>query len=157
MKICCLHSADEGMEAGAEDPEDVGRDPGLFTNQHTQITGIGSWEKLLQLCEQGGWYNQRICERIVEFLARYYQKVDHILSLSGFESMSVEELDFVLSRCFQLAKSSIKLGTRQAKQADSVKSFGEPRGWRLVSQKSTASSNGTSMVTFQFARQAHNE
>lgn len=35
MKICCLHSADEGMEAGAEDPEDVGQDPGLFTNQHT--------------------------------------------------------------------------------------------------------------------------
>ncbi|EAW22566.1 uncharacterized protein NFIA_012550 [Aspergillus fischeri NRRL 181] len=60
--------------------------------------------KMLQLCEQGGWYNQLICERIVQFLARYDEKIDHVVCLSGLESLSVEELDFVLSRCFQLAR-----------------------------------------------------
>ncbi|KAG2000796.1 hypothetical protein GB937_010822 [Aspergillus fischeri] len=80
--------------------------------------------KMLQLCEQGGWYNQLICERIVQFLARYDEKIDHVVCLSGLESLSVEELDFVLSRCFQLARGSITLGTSLAKQADSIKSLG---------------------------------
>lgn len=35
MRICCLHSSDEGIEAGTEDPEDVWPDPGLFTDQHS--------------------------------------------------------------------------------------------------------------------------
>lgn len=122
-------------------------------SQPRWITGVNSSEKILQLCRQGGWYNELILEGIVQLLARYDQKVDHIFCLSGIDILSVEELDFVLARCFQLANSSITLRTRQVDKAAGIKSFGEPRGWSLTYYGSTPSATGIDSTTFRFERE----
>ncbi|KAF3935391.1 hypothetical protein ABW20_dc0102071 [Dactylellina cionopaga] len=128
------------------------------------IIGVDFSDKMIQLCRQGGWYNELFLEGVVSFLARYNQKVDHIFLLSGIHLLSVEELDFVLVRCFQLANCSIMLMNSTLAQesiktqasvidhAANIKSFGEPRGWQLVYHNSRATGIGTCAITFRFER-----
>ncbi|KAK6519401.1 hypothetical protein TWF281_003235 [Arthrobotrys megalospora] len=115
--------------------------------------GVNGSEKTIEHCRQSGRYSELIHEELVPFLAHYNQRVDHILLLSGIQSLSVEELDFVLARCFQLANHSITFFTvAKADAASNIKSFGEPRNWRLVGSEHTTTKAGVDRTSFRFER-----
>ncbi|KAF3231254.1 hypothetical protein TWF191_006745 [Orbilia oligospora] len=120
-------------------------------------TGSSS-EETIELCRQGGCYGDLIHKETVPFLAHYNQRVDHILLLSETESLSVEELDFVLARCFQLANHSITVfSPEKTDAASNIKSFGEPRNWRLTYNKAFTAHSlkaGTTITAFRFERTA---
>ncbi|RVD85945.1 uncharacterized protein DFL_004246 [Arthrobotrys flagrans] len=120
----------------------------------SEFIGVNGSEKIIQQCRQSGQYNELIHEEVVRFLARYNQRVDHILLLSGIQPLSVEELDFVLARCFQLANDSITvLAPAGTKAVSNIKSFGEPRNWRLAYNKSsTATKTHVTQIVFRFER-----
>jgi SAM-dependent methyltransferase len=75
----------------------------------TEMVGIDISNKSLDICGQNMAYTERVHQRMEVYLARRTQTVDHIFSVSALQHLSTEELDFVLARCFQLAKQSITL------------------------------------------------
>jgi ubiquinone/menaquinone biosynthesis C-methylase UbiE/D-alanine-D-alanine ligase-like ATP-grasp enzyme len=78
-------------------------------NQVTDMVGVDISEKSLDICRQTNTYTELIYERVETYLAQRTQAVDHIFCVSALQYLSMEELDFVLARCFQLAKQSITL------------------------------------------------
>ncbi|KAK6519887.1 hypothetical protein TWF506_000182 [Arthrobotrys conoides] len=119
-----------------------------------EFIGVNGSEEVIKLCGQSGRYKELIHKDIVPFLARYNQRVDHILLLSGIKFLSVEELDFVLARCFQLANQSITVFAPEGTEAAAnIKTFGEPRNWRLTYNGSfAAQKTGTTITGFRFER-----
>ncbi|KAF3170503.1 hypothetical protein TWF225_010805 [Orbilia oligospora] len=126
--------------------------------EDSEFIGVNGSEETIGLCKQSGRYGDLIHKEIVPFLAHYNQRVDHILLLSETQSLSVEELDFVLARCFQLANHSITVfAPEKTDAASNIKSFGEPRNWRLTYNKAFTTHSlkaSTTITAFRFERTA---
>ncbi|KAK6348581.1 hypothetical protein TWF718_006369 [Orbilia javanica] len=122
--------------------------------QGGDLIGVNGSGEIIELCRTAGGYSELIHSDVVPFLARYNQKVDHILLLSGIQNFSVEELDFVLARCFQLANHSITLlvPAAETQAVSSIKTFGEPRNWQLTYDKPSATKTGVTKTAFRFER-----
>ncbi|KAJ5864964.1 ATP-grasp fold subdomain 1 [Penicillium soppii] len=78
-------------------------------NQITHMVGVDISKKILNICHPHDIYSELIHERMEVYLAQRAEMVDHIFCVSALQYLSIEELDFVLARCFQLAKQSITL------------------------------------------------
>ncbi|KAF3145672.1 hypothetical protein TWF703_006814 [Orbilia oligospora] len=126
--------------------------------EDSEFIGVNGSEETIELCKQSGRYGDLIHKEIVPFLAHYNQRVDHIFLLSETQSLSVEELDFVLARCFQLANHSITVfAPEKTDAASNIKSFGEPRNWRLTYNKAFTAHSlkaSTTITAFRFERTA---
>lgn len=77
-------------------------------NQITEMVGVDISKASLDIC-QDNLYTELVHERMEIYMAERIQGVDHIFCMSALQHLSMEELDFVLARCFQLAKQSITL------------------------------------------------
>ena len=89
---------------------DIGRalkvDP---RNQITHLVGVDISKQALDAHGGDNVYNELIHSRMERFLAKQTSKVDHIFCDSALQFLPIEELDFVLARCFQLSRRSITL------------------------------------------------
>ncbi|KAJ5698378.1 hypothetical protein N7462_000383 [Penicillium macrosclerotiorum] len=119
-------------------------------NQMTHLIGVDISNKMLDICHQGGRYSELLHDRMEKFLGQRTEMVDHIFSLLALDFLSVEELDFVLARCFQLSRNSITLMIQDYEKtltnatgppktfegycedhAERIKTFQIPPGWQL--------------------------
>ncbi|KAJ5935972.1 hypothetical protein N7454_005270 [Penicillium verhagenii] len=78
-------------------------------NHIVHLTGVDFSSGRLGICRQEGVYGDLVHDRMESFLAQRTEMVDHIFCVSALEFLPMEELDFVLARCFQLARSSITI------------------------------------------------
>ncbi|KAJ5383810.1 ATP-grasp fold subdomain 1 [Penicillium concentricum] len=78
-------------------------------NKITEMVGVDISKKSLNICHHNNLYTELVHKRMEVYLAERTQMVDHIFCMSALQHLSMEELDFVLARCFQLAKQSITL------------------------------------------------
>ncbi|KAJ5719678.1 hypothetical protein N7493_007256 [Penicillium malachiteum] len=78
-------------------------------NNITHLVGVDILEKALEEHCEDSWYDEVVNDRMERFLAKQTRKVDHIFCISALQFLNIEELDFVLARCFQLAKRSITI------------------------------------------------
>lgn len=137
----------------------------------TDLIGVDISGKMLDLCRQAGKYSQLVHGRMESFLAHRTEKVDHIFCVSALDFLPVEELDFVLARCFQLSRHSITLivddwssgseadftssGRFKAycmDHSEGIKSFQVPRGWILTSSEASDNSRATHFFKFYFQK-----
>ncbi|KAJ5715164.1 uncharacterized protein N7483_012345 [Penicillium malachiteum] len=78
-------------------------------NNIPHLVGVDISKKALEEhCENSG-YDEVVNDRMELFLAKQTERVDHIFCISTLQFLTIEELDFVLARCFQLAKRSITI------------------------------------------------
>ncbi|KAJ5701443.1 hypothetical protein N7488_008991 [Penicillium malachiteum] len=83
-------------------------------NNITHMVGVDISKRVLEeRCEDRG-YDEVVNARMERFLAKQTEKVDHIFCISALQFLTVEELDFVLARCFQLAKRSITIVSQRS-------------------------------------------
>ncbi|KAE8351971.1 hypothetical protein BDV28DRAFT_9658 [Aspergillus coremiiformis] len=134
-----------------------------------QLIGVDSSTRMLDICRENGRYAELVHQPIVPYLGRREEQVDHIFCLSGLQFLFVEELDFVLVRCFQLAKYSITLmlddnpvihseaatpvQALAVKHEDNIESFALPRGWCLAHRQTMTTGPETKITIFRFERQ----
>ncbi|KAJ6172182.1 hypothetical protein N7470_001249 [Penicillium chermesinum] len=109
----------------------------------TELIGVDISRKMLDRCYHYGGYTELVHDRMEVHLSKRAEMVDHIFCAFALEFLPMEELYFVLARCFQLAKQSITLvidnsaGSPEREllyaldQAESVKMFQIQRGWHL--------------------------
>ncbi|KNG89678.1 hypothetical protein ANOM_002310 [Aspergillus nomiae NRRL 13137] len=137
----------------------------------SRLIGVDVSSGMLNVCRQGGWYDDVILEDMLRFLAHYNTPVDHVFCLSTLHFFSAEELDFILARCFLLAKRSIILTIDESfdsvrthmkqnvsisgyftNHVNNTKSFVLPRSWDLSSKTRCDSSSTRCATTFIFTR-----
>ncbi|KAJ5107696.1 hypothetical protein N7456_004371 [Penicillium angulare] len=130
-------------------------------NQITHLVGVDISKKLPNAHVSETGYNQFVQDRMERFLAKQTVMVDHIFCVSALEFLSVEELDFVLVRCFQLARCSVTLilnnsGLRERFQSyitdhsDNIKSFQIQQQWSLETTKTSDFCSGDHHTCFVF-------
>ncbi|KAJ6024618.1 hypothetical protein N7540_005415 [Penicillium herquei] len=78
-------------------------------NNITHIIGVDISKKVLEEHHENSGYDEVVNDRMERLLAKQTEKVDHIFCISALQFLTIEELDFVLARCFQLAKRSITI------------------------------------------------
>lgn len=119
-------------------------------NKITHLIGVDISMKMLDIARHAGQYSELVHDRMESFLSRQTEMVDHMFCVSGLEFLPMEELDFVLVRCFQLSRHSITLvldDWKDGSVADvrssgrfknyykdhhqSIKSFQIPQGWTM--------------------------
>ncbi|OQE22954.1 hypothetical protein PENSTE_c009G05692 [Penicillium steckii] len=119
-------------------------------NNLTRLIGVDISANMLGISRKSGQYDELVHQNMVQFLSLQTEKVDHIFCVSALSFLSMEELDFVLARCFQLSHHSITLAFDDWRNApemdieiqgqlkeyymnhlDAMKSFEYPRGWKL--------------------------
>ncbi|KAJ5660856.1 uncharacterized protein N7484_000228 [Penicillium longicatenatum] len=115
-------------------------------NRITHLVGVDISKKMLGICHQEGGYCDLIHDRMESFLATRTETVDHIFCASALEFLPMEELDFVLARCFQLATRSITVVIENPKSSQKYNSA----PWNGV-QKYTMD-HSESIRTFQIQR-----
>ncbi|OQE16318.1 hypothetical protein PENFLA_c028G09115 [Penicillium flavigenum] len=140
-------------------------------NKITHLIGIDISEKMLDLCSYGGQYSELVHDRMESFLSRQTEMVDHIFCVSGLEFLPMEELDFVLVRCFQLSRHSITLVLDDWKDGsvadirssgrfknyftdhdESIKSFQVPQGWTMNTPEASDRCRESHRLTFYFTK-----
>lgn len=115
-------------------------------NRITHLVGVDISNKRLDICDQEGGYCDLIHSRMESFLATRTESVDHIFCGSALEFLSLEELDFVLARCFQLARCSITILIEDPKMSQKYNSA----PWNAVHKYTMDHSEG--IRTFQIQR-----
>lgn len=124
-----------------------------MTTKPNRLIGVDISKEMIDMCRRSGtMYTEMHVARMEQFLSIYNDPIDHIVCVSALQYLSVEELYFVLARCFQLATKSVTIsvdeipemynvGLRKqgnghmvcSNHAERVKSIiREPEGWRLV-------------------------
>ncbi|KAL4886886.1 2-C-methyl-D-erythritol 4-phosphate cytidylyltransferase-domain-containing protein [Aspergillus karnatakaensis] len=110
-------------------------------NKISHLIGVDIASKVLGTCRHTSLYNDLIHDRMEVYLSRQTDKVDHIFCISALDYLPVEELDFVLARCFQLSRRSITLAIGGHDDAPSpldeyrmdhteaIETFQVPPGW----------------------------
>ena len=120
-------------------------------NQITERVGVDISKKSLDICHKRSLYTELVHKRMEVYLAQRTQTVDHIFCVSVLQHLSMEELDFVLARCFQLAKQSITLvidanvaipndcmdlmdgiNKYSTDHSESIRTFAIPHGWSTL-------------------------
>ncbi|KAK4867815.1 hypothetical protein LT330_007474 [Penicillium expansum] len=138
-------------------------------NQITEMVGVDISKISLDICHQTNLYTELVQERMEVYMAERTQMIDHIFCMSALQHLSMEELDFVLARCFQLAKQSItlvidaigvgpsipfdlmeKLKGFSTDHSESLRTFEIPHGWSALSVCCRDSQD----VHFHFQRKA---
>ncbi|KAJ5904410.1 hypothetical protein N7504_006793 [Penicillium tannophilum] len=110
-----------------------------------RLVGVDMSNKMLDICRQSAYYDELFHRPILQFLAEYNEPVDHVITLSALQHLAVQELSFVLARCFQIARQSVTISVVKEDEAgdaslffldhtEDVKSLGLPFGWKLSSQ-----------------------
>lgn len=134
-------------------------------NQITHLVGVDISNKRLDICHREGGYCDLIHKRMESFLATRTESVDHIFCGSALEFLPMEEMDFVLARCFQLARCSITIVIENPEtsqkynstpwnavhkytmdHSESIRTFQIQRGW---SMRSSATDDGRLVFHFQ--------
>lgn len=92
-------------------------------NHITSLVGVDISNEMLKICGQHGKYTELVHDRMESFLARQTEMVDHIFCISAIEYLSLEELDFVLARCFQLARRSVVLEISNNRSQDHFEKY----------------------------------
>lgn len=134
-------------------------------NEITHLVGIDISNKRLDICHREGGYCDLIHKRMESFLATRTESVDHIFCGSALEFLPMEEMDFVLARCFQLARCSITVVIENPEtsqkynstpwnavqkytmdHSESIRTFQIQRGW---SMRSSATDDGRLVFHFQ--------
>ncbi|KAJ6088351.1 hypothetical protein N7486_009612 [Penicillium sp. IBT 16267x] len=142
-------------------------------NQITHLVGVDISNKRLSICHQGGGYCDLIHDRMESFLATRTESVDHIFCVSALEFLPMEELDFVLARCFQLARYSITIVIENPEtsqkynsapwngvhpytmdHSDSIRTFQIQRGW-IMRSSVTESASDKGRLVFHFQRNSN--
>lgn len=140
-------------------------------NKITQLIGCDISEKMIDLSRHGGQYSGLVHDRMESFLSRQTEMVDHIFCVSGLEFLPMEELDFVLVRCFQLSRHSITLLLDDWKEGsvtdvrssgrfrnycmdheETIKSFQIPQGWSMNTSEASDRSRESHLLTFYFTK-----
>ncbi|KAE8331624.1 hypothetical protein BDV39DRAFT_168226 [Aspergillus sergii] len=120
-------------------------------NRITHLIGVDISKQSLDN-QENSTYNELIHDRMECFLAKQTSMFDHIFCISALQFLPVEELDFVLARCFQLARCSItividdlQISRRYTPEtlahlkaffmdhSENIKTFQIQHGWRLQS------------------------
>ncbi|KAJ5937809.1 hypothetical protein N7454_004151 [Penicillium verhagenii] len=147
---------------------DLGCKTGLFgqklrrqqkaASDSQRLIGVDISNKMLDICRQSGDYDELFHRSILQFLADYNNPVDHVISLSAFQHLAVPELDFVLARCFQLARQSVTITVDKKEEksedltaffldhTEDVKALGLPFGWHLVTE---IEEEGSTLLRFE--------
>ncbi|KAJ5563922.1 hypothetical protein N7513_000164 [Penicillium frequentans] len=134
-------------------------------NQITHLVGVDISNKRLDVCHREGGYCDLIHKRMESFLATRTESVDHIFCGSALEFLPMEEMDFVLARCFQLARCSITIVIENPETSQkyksalwnavhkytmdhskSIRTFQIQRGWSL---RPSATDDGRLVFHFQ--------
>ncbi|KAJ5768888.1 hypothetical protein N7520_003447 [Penicillium odoratum] len=135
-------------------------------NKITDLIGIDISNKSLDTCREQGRYTELIHNCMESFLATTTEMVDHIFCASALEFLSMEALDFVLARCFQLARQSITIvienpeassesissdGIRKysTDHYENISTFQIQRGWTLQSVTKTHCREAHPLFHFQ--------
>ncbi|KAE8414205.1 hypothetical protein BDV36DRAFT_286357 [Aspergillus pseudocaelatus] len=118
-------------------------------NRITHLTGVDISKPSLDI-QETNTYSVLIHDRMERFLAKQASMFDHIFCISALQFLPMEELDFVLARCFQLARCSITividdlqmsrkynpetlahLKAFSMDHSENIKTFQIQHGWRL--------------------------
>ncbi|KAG2413152.1 2-C-methyl-D-erythritol 2 [Aspergillus terreus] len=140
-------------------------------NRITRLVGVDMSNGMLDVCRRNGLYSELVYDRMESFLARQTEMVDHIFCVSSLGFLPVEELDFVLVRCFQLAKQTITLVVEDNKgfvtggneqfggwhdywtnHSENIRTFQVPPGWHLCSPVEAALCHQGGCLYFRFLR-----
>ncbi|KFY45603.1 hypothetical protein V495_02890 [Pseudogymnoascus sp. VKM F-4514 (FW-929)] len=138
---------------------DLGCGTGLIGRQHgekngaekTTFIGVDISSKMRDVCLEHKTYQAVIIGPVQKILMVYPRPVDHIVCTSALHFLSTYELSMVLSRSFQLARSSVTFGVEEIPSVYNdtlktkglhhmesldhlagVEAFGTPAGWKLV-------------------------
>ncbi|KFX89772.1 hypothetical protein V490_06815 [Pseudogymnoascus sp. VKM F-3557] len=138
---------------------DLGCGTGLIGRLHDEKSGAGKAKfigvdissKMRDVCLEHKAYEAVILGPVQKILMVYQKPVDHIVCMGTLHFLSTYELSMVLSRSFQLARSSVTFSVEEIPQVynDSLKAIGEqhmesldhlagveafgtPVGWKLV-------------------------
>ncbi|KAJ5894665.1 hypothetical protein N7495_006356 [Penicillium taxi] len=132
-------------------------------NHITSLVGVDISSEMLKTCGQHGKYTELVHNRMESFLALRTEMVDHIFCISALEFLSMEELDFVLARCFQLARRSVILNISHddelldcfkkyvTNHTKSIETFEIVGDWRMRQYNNTSACTG-SQLAFKFSR-----
>ncbi|KAJ5280041.1 hypothetical protein N7478_005413 [Penicillium angulare] len=132
-------------------------------NQITHLVGVDISKTSLDAHTSETGYNQLVQNRMERFLAKQTVMVDHIFCVSALEFLSVEELDFVLARCFQLARCSVTLilkssGSLERFQSyiidhsQNIRTFQVQQGWSLETPRMSGLCSEDHHTCFFFRR-----